>query len=91
MLMSVERACVSVIDSRDDPVTHSQRESEELKKWLKENLEKGFIRPSKLPCSSPVLFVPKKGGEMRMCIDYRRLNDITVKDRTLPYSSSRRR
>jgi hypothetical protein len=61
---------------------HSLRESEELKKWIAENLEKGFIRPSSSSAASPVLFVPKKGNELRLCIDYRALNDITKKDRT---------
>jgi hypothetical protein len=57
------------------------RESEELKKMIDENLAKGFIRHSKSPIGSPVLFVSKKDGSLRMCIDYRKLNDITVKDR----------
>ena len=61
---------------------HSQKETDALKAWLAENQAKGFIRPSKSSCSSPVLFVPKKGGELRLCIDYRRLNEITEKDRT---------
>ncbi|GBG59088.1 hypothetical protein CBR_g24431 [Chara braunii] len=56
------------------------RELEELRKQLDELLEKGWIRPSSSPFGAPVLFVPKKEGELRMCIDYRGLNAITVKN-----------
>ena len=52
-----------------------------LKKYLKENIEKGFIRPSSSPASSPVLFVKKPGGGLRFCVDYRALNDLTIKNR----------
>ncbi|GBG66017.1 hypothetical protein CBR_g54997 [Chara braunii] len=55
-------------------------ELDELRRQLKELTEKGWIRPSTSPFGSPVLFVPKKGGSLRMCIDYRGLNAITVKN-----------
>ncbi|GBG71078.1 hypothetical protein CBR_g8377 [Chara braunii] len=58
----------------------SPRELEELRKQLDELLEKGWIRPSSSPFGTPVLFVPKKEGELRMCIDYKGLNAITVKN-----------
>ncbi|GBG76352.1 hypothetical protein CBR_g22099 [Chara braunii] len=58
----------------------SPRELEELHKQLDELLEKGWIRPSSSPFGAPVLFVPKKEGELRMCIDNRGLNAITVKN-----------
>ncbi|KAJ1043953.1 hypothetical protein NDA10_005052 [Ustilago hordei] len=57
------------------------KEMSELRRYLDENLEKGFIRPSKSPARSPVLFIPKKDGGLRLCVDYRGLNEITVKNR----------
>jgi hypothetical protein len=59
----------------------SQDELRVLKKYLDDNLKKGFIRASSSPDASPVLFVKKPGGGLRFCVDYRALNAITVKDR----------
>ncbi|KAH9722972.1 Endonuclease [Citrus sinensis] len=56
-------------------------ELKELKVQLQELLDKGFIRPSVSPWGAPVLFVKKKDGSMRLCIDYRQLNIITVKNK----------
>jgi hypothetical protein len=56
-------------------------ELEELKKQLKELLEKGFIRPSASPWGAPVIFVDKKDGTHRMCVDYRSLNEVTIKNK----------
>jgi hypothetical protein len=59
----------------------SREELQTLREWLDENLKKGFIRPSSSPVTSPVLFVKKPGGGLRLCMDYRALNEISVKDR----------
>jgi hypothetical protein len=53
----------------------------ELKKQIDELLEKGYIRPSTSPWAAPVLFVEKKDGTKRMCIDYRSLNEVTIKNK----------
>jgi hypothetical protein len=52
-----------------------------LKIQLQELLNKGFIRPSSSPWGAPVLFVKKKGGTLRLCIDYRQLNKVTIKNK----------
>ena len=59
----------------------SKTELESLKAWIDENLAKGFIRASSSPAGAPVLFVKKKDGTLRMCVDYRGLNEGTIKNR----------
>jgi hypothetical protein len=63
------------------PTRMSSSELVELKKQLDELLEKGFIRPSVSPWGAPVLFVKKNDGAMRISIDYRGLNAITIKNK----------
>ena len=55
-------------------------EEAELKEFLKENEEKGFIRRSESEAGYPVLYVPKKTGDKRLCTDYRKLNKITKRN-----------
>nr|GEW52714.1 hypothetical protein [Tanacetum cinerariifolium] len=56
-------------------------ELKELKEQLRQLLDLGFIHPSVSPCGAPVLFVKKKDGSMRLCIDYRELNRVTIRNR----------
>ncbi|KAL0549347.1 hypothetical protein IC582_013828 [Cucumis melo] len=63
------------------PYRMAPAELKELKVQLQELLDKGFIRPSVSPWGAPVLFVKKKDGSMRLCIDYRELNKVTLKNR----------
>jgi hypothetical protein len=63
------------------PYRMSVEELKELKKQLTELQEAGYIRPSSSPWGAPVLFVQKKDGSQRMCVDYRSLNDVTEKNK----------
>ena len=58
----------------------------ELKSQLKELIDKNYIRPSVSPLGAPVIFVKKKDRTLRLCIDYRQLNKMTIKNRySLPH------
>ncbi|KAI3672437.1 hypothetical protein L6452_38525 [Arctium lappa] len=63
------------------PYHLASSEMKEMMTQLQELLDKGFIRPSTSPWGAPVLFVKKKDGSMRMCINYRELNKVTVKNK----------
>ncbi|GJU46602.1 reverse transcriptase domain-containing protein [Tanacetum coccineum] len=63
------------------PYRLAPSEMQELSDQLQELADRGFIRPSTSPWGAPILFVKKKDGSFRMCIDYRQLNKLTVKNR----------
>ena len=69
-------------DQRDPPLYNlSETELKTLWDYLETNLASGFIRRSTSPAGAPILFVKKKDGSLRLCIDYRGLNAITIQDR----------
>uniref|UniRef100_A0A0G4G628 Reverse transcriptase domain-containing protein n=1 Tax=Chromera velia CCMP2878 TaxID=1169474 RepID=A0A0G4G628_9ALVE len=63
------------------PYRLSFGELDEMRRQLDDLLAKGFIRPSVSPFAAPAFFVAKKDGSLRMCIDYRAINKITIKDK----------
>jgi hypothetical protein len=63
------------------PFRMTTPELAELKGHIRELVEKGFIHPSSSPWGAPVIFVPKKDGTKRLCVDYRALNEVTVKNK----------
>lgn len=69
----------------DQPISYRPRrlafaDKEKLRKILDDLLKNNIIRPSNSPYASPIVLVHKKNGELRLCIDYRELNKITIKD-----------
>ena len=58
----------------------SEKELQVLRGYLDENLKKGFIRESQSPAGYPILFAKKKDSSLQLCVDYWKLNDITVKN-----------
>jgi hypothetical protein len=77
---SIELAPGAVPMSRT-PYRMSTPELVEIKLQLKEMMDKGYIWPSVSPWGAPVLFVKKKDGTLRLCIDYRQLNKVTIKNK----------
>jgi hypothetical protein len=67
----------------NSPYRMATPELAKLNEHIKELLEKGFVRPSSSLWGAPVIFVPKKNGTQRLCVDYHALNEVTVKNKYL--------
>ena len=63
------------------PYKMAPAELHELKKQLQDLLDKGFTRPNASPWGAPMLFVRKKDGTLRMCVEYRQINQMTIKNK----------
>ena len=75
------KLCVGTEPISIGPYQIAPVELRELKKQLEELLRRKLIRPSTSPWGAPVLFVKKKDGSLRLCVDYRRLNRVTIKNK----------
>jgi hypothetical protein len=81
MDMKIELLPDANLPSVDHIYRLTQPEEKELRSWIDDQLKRKLIVPSKSPIGAPIFFVKKKDGGLRPCIDYRRLNEITVKDK----------
>ncbi|OAY70091.1 Transposon Tf2-9 polyprotein [Ananas comosus] len=70
------------------PYRMAPAELKELKAQLQDLLDKGFVQPSVSPWGAPVLFVKKKDGSLRLCVDYRELNKVTIKNRSCVFQDA---
>jgi hypothetical protein len=59
----------------------SEKELQELKTYINVNVKKGFIRKSESPTRFPVIFIPKKNRKLQLCVNFQKLNNITIKNR----------
>src|SRR6266481_430695 len=79
---------IELVDGKQAPFgpiySLSQHELGVLHEYLDKMIAQGKIKPSKSPAGAPILFVPKPNGKLRLCVDYRGLNNVTVKNRYAP-------
>jgi len=84
-MMLLNQEAIPLVQGAEPPCSriwrHSQLEQQEIEKQVRFLLDKGLITPSTSPYGAPILFARKKDGTLRMCIDYRGINRITVKDK----------
>ena len=76
---------IDIVDGKEPPYgplyNLSAKELEILREYIKDNLKSGRIRHSASPAGAPIMFIPKKDGSLRLCVDYRGLNSVTIKNR----------